>query len=310
MSSVVERTFQQFLNASSKHSLKKNRRLVSIRERKDKYRYKLNFKETVTADGRTQDLHNWRSNNIVCAKRIILAIPMFALSKINWAPLRSRHFTDLLSGTFIVHASKVFMTYKSPWWLEDSKYPTRTLQASGLGEVYGWGQSKVSGLHTLLVSYNKLIATDEQWVANNGLDEDLLEDSVGGVIDPNAALPILLDEASHLPPIKGSAPGANQVTAPLKDYLYDRLALAFGIPRCAIPEPLSAIAGFWIKYPYGGGWVLTRPGYTFDDIINGFRRPSDQHDVFVVGSDYSSRDKTGWVEGALLTVESVLKEFF
>ena len=200
------------------------------------------------------------------------------------------------------------MTYETPWWIDESRYPAQVLDASGLGEVYHWGQSSVSGHWTLLVSYTKLRDTDKQWVKNNGLDENLLEESIGGKLDLDD--PVLVEPNTVLPRIPGSVYGANRVTAPLNEYLKKRLAMAFGIPRCGIPDPVSSIAQFWIKYPFGGGWAFTRPGYTYDELINGYRRPSDTDDVFVVGSDYSARDTTGWAEGALWTVDRMMEQFF
>ena len=223
---------------------------------------------------------------------------------------RSRRYKDLLEGTFLVHASKVFMTYPSPWWLEEARYPTRTLVATGLGQVYDWGQSEVTGDWTLLVSYNKQLATAAQWVANNGLDISLLEDSNGGVVDPTEEDSVMVEPDSILPRIHGSVYGENRVTAPLKDYLHRRLAMAFGIPKCGIPEPVASIGRFWNRYPYGGGWVYTRPGYRYDELLSGYRRPSKIDDIFVVGTDYSARDTIGWCEGALFTVEKVMEEFF
>ena len=215
-----------------------------------------------------------------------------------------------MEGTFLVHASKVFLTYQSPWWLDLSRYPTNNLVASGLGEVYNWGQSNVTGLWTLLVSYTDLVATDTKWVTNNGLEKSVLADSIGGTYDQSKPDPVLVEPDSILPRIKGSVYGENRVTAPLKETLHNRLAQAFGIPRCGIPEPESSIARFWIKYPFGGGWVLTRPGYRYDELISGFRQPSKTDDVFVVGSDYSVRDISVWGEGALWTVEAVLADYF
>ena len=145
---------------------------------------------------------------------------------------------------------------------------------------------------------------------NTGLNSSLLDGSIGGSVDFEEENPMLTEPDTILPRIPGSVYGENRVTAPLKDYLYKRLSLAFGIPRCGIPDPVSSIARFWIKYPYGGGWVLTRPGYTYEELINGYRRPSDTDDVFVVGSDYTARDMTGWAEGALWTVERVIDQFF
>ena len=223
---------------------------------------------------------------------------------------RSKQYKHLLQSTFLVHASKVFLSYEKPWWIEQAKYPTRTMVASGLGEVYDWRVSNVTGHWTLLVSYTKQLATDTQWVTNNGLDEGLLKESIGGLADVDKEDPIMVEPDIILPRIPGSVYGDNRVTGALKDYLYKRLALVFGIPESDIPDPVSSISKFWIKYPFGGGWVFSKPGHTYEELTNGYRRPSDKHDVFVVGTDYSARDTTGWAEGALWTVERVMEEFF
>ena len=201
------------------------------------------------------------------------------------------------------------MTYQWPWWLDLSRYPARTLVATGLGEVYGWGQSNVTGHWTLLVSYTKQQVTDRQWVKNNGLNESLLVHGIGGRVDLQEDDPLMVQPDQTLPRIPGSVRGENRVTAPLKDYLHSRLAMAFGIPLNRIPDPVSSIARFWMKYPYGGGWVFMRPGYRYDELISGYPRPSNNHDVYVVGSDYAARDQSGWAEGALWTVDRVMEQF-
>ncbi|RUS82270.1 hypothetical protein EGW08_009948 [Elysia chlorotica] len=299
---IVISAVDQFLQASRSHSIEKNMKLEAITGKAGKY--VLQFRRTVTVDDETIELHHRESTTTVCAKKVILALPKYALSQLDWKPLRSKEYEDLLEGTFVAHTSKVFMSYENPWWIDQARYPTRVLDASGLGEVYDWGQSNLTGHWTLLVSYTKQMSTDTEWALNNGLDEGQIEGSTGGLAD------MIAGPDTVLPRIPGSVVGANRVTAPLKDYLYERLALAFGIPRCAIPEPVSSIARFWVKYPFGGGWVFSRPGYTFQELIKGYRRPSKNDDVFVVGNDYSARDTTGWSEGALWTVEQMMGEYF
>ncbi|RUS82271.1 hypothetical protein EGW08_009949 [Elysia chlorotica] len=305
---MVKDSVRIFLEASFNHSIEMNMKLEAIRGTPGDY--VLQFRRTVTVDDQTLELHNRESISTVCAKKVILGLAKYGLSQVDWSPLRSRHYKDLLAGTFSVHASKVFMTYESPWWLEQSKYPSKLVSASGLGRIYDWGVSNATGHHTLLVSFTQMLNADKQWVTNSGLSESLLDHSIGGSLDFEIENPLLVEPDSKIPRIPGSVYGENRLTAPLKEHLYTRLAKVFGIPRCGIPDPLSSIARFWLRYPFGGGWVLVRPGYTYNELINGYRRPSDTDDIFVVGTDYSTRDTYGWAEGALWTVERVMEQFF
>ncbi|KAH9505679.1 hypothetical protein Btru_055485 [Bulinus truncatus] len=278
MSSVPQGLIQTFLNASLRHKLTMNRQLVSI-SRNDAIGYKLVFQKTKTSNDFTsaQD-----SEDVVCAKKIILALPKFALSQINWPPLRDTRVCQAINAVREVKVFKIFLTFSTRWWLDSSTYPARvTYSDLSFSQFFDWGRSNVTGHYIMLASY----------------------------ADENRAkfLGKLNSEGSAL---NGSVGGPHTVSSAVVDRLLDDLARAYGTDRRYVPQPISATAQFWDSYPFGAGWTVWKVGYRYDDVISTVQRPSLTDDVFYVGADHAVGYHVGWAEGALESVDRVIDKYF
>ncbi|KAH9505680.1 hypothetical protein Btru_055487 [Bulinus truncatus] len=278
MSSIPQGLIQKCLDASQRHTLTMNRHLVSVSSH-DKHGYRLVFNETKTLDGITTHLN---SVDVVCVKKVILALPKFALSQIKWPPLRDDRVYDAINAVREVKVFKIFLTFSTRWWLDDSAYPARVMYSDlSFSQFFDWGRSNVTGHYIMLASYADESRAQLLWNLN-----------------------------SESAPLQGSAGGAHRINREVVDRLLDDLAKAFGIDRKYIPEPLSATAQFWNSYPFGGGWTVWKAGYCYDDVISTVQRPSFTDDVFYVGADHARGNHVGWVEGALETVDRVIHLYF
>ncbi|KAH9500109.1 hypothetical protein Btru_076611, partial [Bulinus truncatus] len=279
MSSIPQRLMQFFLNTSSSHKLTLNRKLLSISTRNNAT-YKLLFRHTQTNE--ILETSELISTSVVCANKVILALPKFALSKVDWSPLRDPRVNEAINAGCNVHALKVFLSFPYNWWMGNSTYPQSSVHSDLPFNVFlEWGQSNVSGHYVSMASF-----TDE----NNA-----------------HFLHNLNTKGSAIP---GSAPGSQKVTSNLINYILDDLSKAFGIERSLIPEPITSISQYWSSYPFGGGWVVWKAGYRYDDVISTVQRPSLTDDVYYVGADHAIGQNTGWTEGAIESVDRVIDKYF
>ncbi|CAL1532857.1 unnamed protein product [Lymnaea stagnalis] len=276
MSTLPQRLVQAFLGASFKNRFSPNHKLLSLKRIKNGS-YKLVFSRTLTRNGETIDQ---AEQVTVLADKVILAIPKIALDNLDWETLREPRVSEALNAVRAAKASKVFLTFSTPWWLNGTANPSgMVVSDKTFSQLYDWGRSNKTGTYSLLASY---------------ADERKAE-----------ALKILNQQGS---PIDGSAPGAHSVSDLLLHSLFDDLSQVFGIHLGLIPKPLSALSQFWDTYPFGGGWSIKKAGYRLDDVIATVSRPSLSDDVFIVGSDFSFHNH--WSEGALSTVERVFDLYF
>ncbi|KAK6976616.1 L-amino-acid oxidase [Biomphalaria glabrata] len=278
MSAIPKGLLRAFLDASSRHQVTLNRKLLSI-VRNDAVGYRLVFQKTQTQDGVTTLLDSF---DVVCAKKIILALPRLALSQIEWNPLRDDRVNEAINAVRDVKVVKVFLTFPTRWWMDSSTYPARvTYSDLSFSQFYDWGRSNVTGHYIMLASY-----ADET----------------------RAKLLASLNAKGNL--ASGSVGGPHRVTKGLVDSLLDDIAKAYGTDRRYIPEPISAMAQFWGSYPFGGGWVVWKAGYRYDDVISTVQRPSLTDQIFCVGADHSRGYHVGWSEGAYETVDRVMDMYF
>ncbi|KAI8764508.1 L-amino-acid oxidase [Biomphalaria glabrata] len=277
MSSIPRRLTRKFLKTNDKHKLTYNRRLMSVSDRQSDG-YHLLFQHTETADGVTTNLP---TNETVCAQKVVLALPKFALQKINWSPLREQKYIDHLNSVRLVFLSKVFLTYPTPWWrtLATNKANV-TYSDLHFSQFFDWGRSNESGEYVMMASY-----------ADHSKTEFLAKLNANG------------------PLVNGSEPGDGKVSQELLDTIIDELTQAFNINRNDIPEPIRAFSKFWNSDPFGGAIALWRAGYRYEDVIPVVQRPSEKDEVYVVGSDFSKHHRVLWTEGALSTVDRMLENY-
>ncbi|KAH9505678.1 hypothetical protein Btru_055484 [Bulinus truncatus] len=248
MNSIPQGLLKAFLKASPRHRVTMNRQLVSVSSH-DEIGYKLVFRKTTTSDDVTRQRD---SLDIVCAKKIILAIPKFALSQINWPPLREQRVMEAINAVREIKVFKTFLTFPRRWWLDSSTYPARvTYSDLSFSQFYDWGRSNVTGHYIMLASYAD--ETRAQFLGKLNAEGE---------------------------PLNGSVGGSHKVSRDVVDKLLDDLAEAYETDRKYVPQPLSAMCQFWNSYPFGGGWTVWKAGYRYDDVISTVQRPSFTDDVF------------------------------
>ncbi|XP_005095149.2 L-amino-acid oxidase-like [Aplysia californica] len=277
MSAVPQGLIKAFLAANNSHSLELNRQLLSIHRTSDQAMYILTFNRTQTdEDGFTKATDE---QHVVCAKRVILALPHHALSRIQWRPLREVRVRNALYALMCRTASKVFMTFSNQWWLSGTNPSYYAYSDTSFLTAIDWKRSATTGNYILLTSYS---------TGNNTEFFHRLQ--------------------SHGDQGKGN--GTIKASASLTNEVLEELSHAFGLARTDIPEPLSSWVQFWDAYPFGCAWRSYRPGFRFDEVTGILRRPSVSDDVFVVGSDFSWGELLHWSEGALETSEIVVNTYF
>nr|QWQ59717.1 L-amino acid oxidase Aplysianin-A [Physella acuta] len=277
MNAIPVKLIDKFLQANKGHKLNLNRRLVSIRKWQNSY--VLELVHTNTQNGYTFEM---LGRDLVCAGKVILAVPKFALKKIDWSPLRDKRVDDAINAVREVPVSKVFMTFSRPWWLESAPHASSVMFSDqAFSQAYDFGRSNVTGVYALLASYAD---------------------------DSKSSRLLALNTKGNL--LAGSAPGAQRVKTPMAEQLLTDLAKAYGMKRDQIPAPLTSLSQFWVSYPFGCGFVVWRAGYRYDDVISTVQHPSLTDDVFVVGADHAKGYHVGWSEGALSTVDRVFSLYF
>nr|Q17043.1 RecName: Full=Aplysianin-A; Flags: Precursor [Aplysia kurodai]BAA11867.1 aplysianin-A precursor [Aplysia kurodai] len=282
MQKVPKELIKEFKKTSASNQVQLNKYLQAIRSKSD-HSFVLYFRPTSTVDGKTTIL-DYRPLQRVCARQVILALPVFALRRLDWPPLHEGRAETAYAAVRNMAASKVFMTFDQAWWLDRNFTDNTAFVTKGdtpFSQMYDWKKSNVSGDYILIASYAD---------GNNTLYQKVLRDQGES--------------------INGSEPGANRVSEPLKNNILDHLSEAYGVDRSTIPEPKTAVSQFWTDYPFGCGWITWRAGYHFDDVMSTMRRPSLKDEVYVVGADYSWGLMSSWTEGALETADAVLKDYF
>ncbi|KAH9507663.1 hypothetical protein Btru_053398 [Bulinus truncatus] len=274
MDSLPKRLVQNFLRDSDRHKLSLNRSLSSI-EKLSSNEYLLQLRKTKTVNGITFETG---SEEFLCAKKVILALPKVALIKI-WSPiLKNPEISKAIEAVRLVPVSKIIMAFKQQHWTKDPMAKSSTkFTDETIGKIYDLGKSSKSNFYFLMASY-----------AEGDRVRPLEEINLEG------------------PAISGSAEGVNQVTVGLKDEILKQLKKVFNNPD--FENPQSAISKFWTKMvPVSTVW---RANYHFDDTICRLQRPSLDDDVHIVGSDYAWGNTQSWTEGALESVENVLSRYF
>jgi hypothetical protein len=74
------------------------------------------------------------------------------------------------------------------------------------------------------------------------------------------------------------------------------------------PDWFLAAYKDWSVDPFGGGWNFWSPLANVENVMKQIRQPFANESVYIVGEAYSGSQ--GWVEGALTTAETVLRDYF
>ncbi|MFP2927735.1 flavin monoamine oxidase family protein [Pyxidicoccus sp. 3LG] len=324
--------------------LKMNHRLDSFGRRGKDGLYALRFIKTRTDEGGKTLDEEPKSEVLVDAERVVLALPRRSIELIRWnrmdedAELR-RNLESVISQA----AFKLFLGYPYPWWRALGVTAGRTITDMPIRQTYYFGtESEQGGVpenhnSLMMVSYNDL-GSVPFWKA---LEEgEPFEGNLNSFVTPVQTAPTQVGGAAAEEPLRDTAaPGESPAAAPevpmegdgIRQPLRPAAALTvrsvrkhrFTITRQMVaaaqeqvrevhglkfvPEPYTAVYHDWSADPYGAGWHAWKAGFKFWEIMPYMRGIPDEK-VHICGEAYSIGQ--GWVEGALQTAELMLKEHF
>ena len=88
-----------------------------------------------------------------------------------------------------------------------------------------------------------------------------------------------------------------------------QLARLYRLTITQVPQPVAIIAKDWTQSPSGAGWDFWKRGINWLHHAKRMLKPVGWEDMYVVGSSYCSGTCQVYAEGALQTVEMLLKWF-
>ena len=277
-----------------KNRVKMNHRLAEIQKGSGQYRYTLIFEPTVTQDRKT--VVKAAEPIKVRAKQLILAMPRRSLELIK----ADFFFEDAwlkanIPSVLIQSAFKLCLAYERPWWRALGLVAGRSVTDLPIRQTYYFGteaeqENGLPFLNSLLMASYNDISTVPFW---KGLEHG--EEFKG--YRPSCLEPGVTDIVPRM---------EFQPTDEMVYVANKQVAQVHALPE--IPKPYSAVYHSWNEDPYGGGWHEWKANYRLDQVMCRMRKPVEGEDIHIVGEAYSYGQ--GWVEGALDTAESTLKDFF
>lgn|SRR6218665_2034954 len=228
----------------------------------------------VTASTSFQKTHS------ICARKVILALPPPSLRKLDLIDFRHHPpLTDLLNNIHDVPAVVTYFVYNTSWWGDDETPPCMdTVTDLPNRHVRYLGRYTKSGAarHVFMV------------VSADDVDAGYYERAA----DDRRRTPI----------------GVYQYVTRISRYVRAACQLGHG---GSLPRPEDVLLHEWTTAsPSGGGRFVWRIGCRWDVMGERLLRPTSLDDLFLVGDAYASGPKQVWAEGALETVETVLRRYW
>jgi len=228
-------------------------------------------------------LHSDGAEHSVLARRIILALPKFAIESLSPSSIifRAGQMSECLSAVGSVPACKIFLTFDKPWW--------RTVP-EGPGKV---------GDGTFAASHTDLPMRQCYYL---GVDPKTGEGLVLASYSDAQSVPFW----SALMTGTGRSSGlSTPISQTARDEIRRQLSAMHGVD---VPPPRDGIFVNWSAAPYGGGWHAWLPGWKSYDVMATLRRPDADRPIHVCGESVCAYQ--GWVEGALTSAEVMLQKEF
>ncbi|QUJ69629.1 FAD-dependent oxidoreductase (plasmid) [Photobacterium sp. GJ3] len=258
----------------------------------------------------TTELDITTFDEIQCtATHIVLAMPRRSLDLLEPScPVLQQPAVKALTGSVTPRPLfKLFTTYQSPWWVEQSGIESgRSVTDMPVRQTYYWptnqGQPALDGPAILMASYDDGVNVGfwDGYRQKRGLAwKQQLE--VLPFTEKRAFTGRLLKQQSVDPQwAEHEAPAAmvTEVTRQI-DQMHDVRP-----NESAQTQPLQAAFRDWGDDPYGGGWNSWNIGVQSDDVANQIVQPLPQTHLYICGEAYSHSQ--GWVEGALQTADLML----
>ncbi|XP_062574446.1 achacin-like [Saccostrea cucullata] len=186
-------------------------------------------------------------------------------------------FQKALNSVIDVQASKIFLVYDYPWWLNERYNFTFTHSDLPYRQSFHWGISR-TGKAVFLMSY----ADFDDVAFWSHLQQR------GNVISKRN------DDT--------------RVTDEVVRHAHSQISKVYKIDRRHLPAPVDGMMFAWDKYPYNGGWVSWKPGSRWYDIKNYLRAPLSGDNIFIVHG-YWGAEHNGWGESSLEAADDVLTSF-
>lgn len=299
----------------------------------------LHFRETKEIDGVKG---NEEFHQTVRAKQIILAIPQWALQKLEPSNVFNEQenidLKEVIRSVLGQPAFKLFLLYEKRWWEEaGSGWDGGSIQHGHsicdlpIRQTYYFRPDicdqpnppevpyKDYGL--LMVSYDDGQAVD-YW---RGMEEgpDRLKQNRAELHSKLQALLGHFGLASSFSGLNGNISGGNILSewslpphfreAPqtMIDRAVEQVELLHKKAPGSTPAPLIGAYADWSLEPYGGGWNFWRPQFKALDIMKKMAEEGPLpgvHNVYIVGEAYCGLQ--GWVEGTLSQAEVTLQNHF
>ncbi|XP_062576934.1 aplysianin-A-like [Saccostrea cucullata] len=274
MASYPKEFMSRFLAQNPRrHHYHPNSQLIKISKAK-KGLYILIFRRTITIDGKTIPTKKYFK---VLSRNVILALPKVPIQQIQMPNANNPVFQSALNSVNDVQASKIFLVYDYPWWLQERFNFTFTQSDLPYRQSFHWGISR-NGKAVFLLSYADV--------------ED-------------AAFWSLLQQRGK---VISKRNDDTRVTDEVIRHAHDQISKVYKIGYRNIPAPVDGMMHVWNKYPFNGGWVTWRPRSRWYDIKNYLTAPFSQDKIFIVHG-YWGAEHNGWAESSLEAADDVLTHF-
>ncbi|XP_061186161.1 achacin-like isoform X1 [Saccostrea echinata] len=265
---------RRFLSRNPRrHRYHPNSQLIRI-SRTKRGLYLLKFRRTRTINGRTIPTNKYFN---VITRNVILALPKVPIQRIQMPNSNNPVFQSALNSVIDVQASKIFLVYDYPWWLQERFNFTFTHSDLPYRQSLHWGISRTSKA-VFLMSYADF------------------------------------DDVAFWSPLQrrgnviSKRNDDTRVTDEVIRHAHSQISKVYKIDSRYLPTPVDGMMFVWDKYPFHGGWVSWKPGSRWYDIKNYLTRPFPQDNIFIVHG-YWGAEHNGWGESSLEAADDVLTHF-
>lgn len=233
------------------------------------------------------------------AKALILAMPQRSLELLSHGTptLKRPEVQELLKAVMPMPAYKALVTYDRPWWKDVGLDGGRSTTDLPLRQVYYMHTGKEPHLDSMMLATYADGRTQSFW--SQLYTEEKRANKFR--ITPNRFFPgagFVRDA------------GLEELVMPTDFALTVQALLAemHQIPLDQMPVPSTPFVKDWSEDPFGGGWHFWRPGVKVWETLPRVRQPIRSLPVHICGESYTNQQ--GWVEGALISAEHVVQDYF
>lgn len=224
---------------------------------------------------------NGETEYILCDK-IILAMPKNAIKKLDWhaegfKPPQYVKALDVINSVHTMKSLKIYINFSHNWWHEHHLDKKKIYTDGAIRMAYFLGNGALASpdnTASLMLVYVDQKAAEELQVPEMYRATNCLRDGKSSMI-----VDFLHDNLKDL--IRKYTDGQDEEIASITEYAYMQWEEAY---HC---------------FP---------PTVNVFETIRSAIKPAEEYEVYICGSSYSSMQS--WVEGALLTSEFMLNEYF